>query len=286
MSKVLKELFENEEIKIEVEKREPELRLVPEPVLVPEPSPMVSPPEFHPRSNKSSANIIDSSSQLAKVIKFSVLLFLLMVGYQSFILKAKTVNDTLMQVEVVVHSQDSKQFAADFQANREGIQMYQTQNYQDSLSRFEKLLTEYPHSAELMVNMGMAQFKLKDNVSAKKSLLKALKINSALNPENTDTAATIYNNLGSISISDKNFEAAITYLRQALVNSPEKAEAKLNLAVALEQNGKPIEAAGAYEAYIANPAGDPIIKKMLTKRMNKLKSISKYYDQKFIKIKE
>ena len=167
-------------------------------------------------------------------------------------------------------SNSALKIMADFQLSHNGILLYQAQKYTDAKEVFEKLAKEYPLSAVILNNLGMSYFKLKEYALAEKYFTQVLEKNPA--------DAIALNNLGSLAMHDSAFDRAISDFQKALITNPDLVEARLNLAKAYEKVGKPGAAVKEYEAYLKAPTGDPVIKRMLGKRIIQLNSLARYFE--------
>ena len=72
---------------------------------------------------------------------------------------------------------------------------------------------------------------------------------------------------------------AVSYFEKAIQVSPSFPDSHLNLGKAHEQMGKPEKAILEYETYVNLPTGDPVVKKVLGKRISKLRSMTRYFHQ-------
>jgi len=155
--------------------------------------------------------------------------------------------------------------------NREAINLFHDQKFDQALEKFKEIAKNHPNSPSAQSNLGMTYFKLGQNEQAKKSLLSAV----TLNPN--DVIA--YNNLGMMSLAENDYFVAVSYFEKAIQVSPSFPDSQLNLGKTHEQLGKPEKAILEYEAYIALNTGDPVVKKVLGKRVSKLRSITRYFEK-------
>ena len=152
----------------------------------------------------------------------------------------------------------------------DALKLFQKQDYMAAKTELERILILYPNSVEILNDLGMSYLKLKEYERAKKTWMKALRINP-------DDASSL-NNLASLLIAEKDWPKATLLLTQALSLKPDLLEARLNLAIAFESSGKPLDAVPEYEMYLANPHALPTLRVLLQKRIDKIKSFSKYYE--------
>lgn len=158
--------------------------------------------------------------------------------------------------------------------NREAIHHFQNQKYDAALDLFKKVAEMRPQISSVYTNLGMTYLRLGKLAEAKKNLLNAVKLSPS------DVIA--YNDLGVMSIKDGDYAGAIQYFGKAIEVSPSFPDGHLNLGKTYEQIGKPAQALKEYQSYVALSTADPVIKKMLEKRISKLGQISRYYEEKTV----
>ena len=160
--------------------------------------------------------------------------------------------------------------AVDEQVHHDAMELFHEHDYAKALEKFEFLLKKHPGDAVLTNNIGMTYSKLNDLPKAEKYFQDVLKI------DQKDGAA--YNNLGSLKMSQFNWEEATAYFYQAILYHPEMLEPHLNLAKAFEMAGRPMEAIPEYQHYLdhAMTTSDPAIRKLIEKRIVQLGSFSRY----------
>ena len=156
--------------------------------------------------------------------------------------------------------------------NREAIGQFQNQKYEAALDLFKKVAAQRPQISSVYTNLGMTYLRLGNFAEAKKHLLNAVKLSPS------DVIA--YNDLGVMSIKEGDYASAIRYFAKAIEVSPSFPDGHLNLGKAFEQIGKPAQAMQQYQTYLSLSTADPVIKKMLEKRISKLGQISRYYEEK------
>jgi tetratricopeptide (TPR) repeat protein len=290
MSRVLKHLLkdENKEIeKIELElsalessievakeepkKERPELKLV-QPIAIEKPitekkpkrrNAKVSPPPFKHKKKLKPINVI-----------FIILGSMICVLYGLKLNRAR--NLAVEQVQelqsVVAPNVDTKAAEATLveqNLNREAIYLFHAKKFQQALEKFSEIVEKYPQSSSAHTNLGMTYFRFGKLDEAKKQLLIAVQ----LNPNDVIS----YNDLGVVSLKSGDFFMAVSYFEKSIKLSPSFPDSHLNLGKTLEQMGKPERAIAEYQAYLNLPTGDPVVKKVISKRIAKLKSISRYY---------
>lgn len=157
------------------------------------------------------------------------------------------------------------------EVNREAIALFHAGKYQEALDQFLEISSKYPDSASTHTNLGMTYFKLGDRANARSHLLTAV----TLNPK--DVIA--FNNLGIVSLSEGDDLTAVSYFKKAIQVSPSFPDSHLNLGKTLEQMGKPEKAVNEYRAYLDLPTADPVVKRVVSKRITKLTSISRYFNE-------
>ncbi len=156
------------------------------------------------------------------------------------------------------------------ESNREAISLFHSGKFEEALEKFQEISTKFPDSASTHTNLGMTHFKLGDRANARSHLLTAV----TLNPK--DVIA--FNNLGIVSLSEGDDLTAISYFKKAIQVSPSFPDSHLNLGKTLEQMGKPEKAVIEYRAYLDLPTADPVVKRVVAKRITKLSSISRYFN--------
>ncbi len=251
MSRVLKQLFQ--EKTEEVANGRPDLRVVPPPPPV----------------------IFDGKKKISRVRLALMGLFFVAsayLGVRVVQLKLRAVQIAVKAEKPLVPGIGAEKVAepADLRVSRSAIHSFELQDYNGALESLESLAKNYPHSAEILNNLGMVHFKLKEYPVAKKIFIEALHL------ENTPQTvlATIYNNLGSLSLALHQYDEAVSYLQKSLILNPKLTEGHFNLAVALENINEPAEAAQEYEIYEASARIDPLVKEKLSARISKLKTYS------------
>ncbi|OGQ06948.1 MAG: hypothetical protein A3G32_07055 [Deltaproteobacteria bacterium RIFCSPLOWO2_12_FULL_40_28] len=129
------------------------------------------------------------------------------------------------------------------QMREKAFEFYQTGEYSESLSLWEKLIKLEPENPENYNNMGVLYKKMGEINHAKESYALALKKNLRY--------AEALNNLASILIMEKNYSRATELIDTALQINPQYAEAHLHRAYLLEKEGKLIAALEHYQQFLA-----------------------------------
>ena len=273
MSKVLKQLFE-EEI-AEAERSRANLRLVPPP----------PPPAFPPIRMK----VVSLSKKKAKVTSFQIVMATLVLAIGSLATYRQMHRPMMVSESSVAEKAptaqappkdvvESAQDPEDIRLNHEAVQLFRKEKYQEALPLFVELLSKYPQNPALLVNLGMVQLKLRDTVAASTNFSEALRLMSIHpNPKKNLLVSTAYNNLGAASMMEQEWDQAINYFQKSVLLSPDYIEGRLNLAKAFEKTGHPADAVREYEAYLANPQANSAIKAVIQKRLAKISSFSDYF---------
>ena len=168
----------------------------------------------------------------------------------------------------------------EFQLNRDAIGLFKAQKFKEAFTLFEELVETQPDNGVFWTNLGMCQLRLNDLKGAKSSFAKALKI---LSPRTVITRdprlSVVYNNLGSINMSQKNWGPAILDFEKALELEPDSTEARLNLAKTYELAGRPEDAAREYEIFLASPGVNAAVKPVVKIRLAKLNAFVGYLEE-------
>ena len=267
--------FESSSKTKDVSQEQPKLQ---RPQLISIPKLVVEEPEQPKRRSRKKENkIVPPPFKHQQKIKPMQLLMLVLVAlicglYAIRILKSKTDEPAIkpnVPTEPTPIPEDP--MVAEHNRNREAINLFHDQKFEEALVRFKDIALHYPNSPSAQTNLGMTYFRLGQLEEAKTHLLSALQ----LNPK--DVIA--YNDLGMVSIKEKDYFMAVSYFEKAIQVSPSFPDSHLNLGKAHEQMGKPEKAILEYETYVNLPTGDPVVKKVLGKRISKLRSMTRYFHQ-------
>ncbi len=220
---------------------------------------VISPPPFHHHQKSPAARIVISV----------LLLIVCSLTYLRF--KRKPEVPQPIAVAPALPSKAENDFLLEQALNRDAIKLFHSGKYEEAVEKFQEISKKHPESSSAHTNLGMTHFKLGDAVSAKHELLTAVSLNSK------DVIA--FNNLGIVSISDGDHFTAVSYFEKAIQVSPSFPDSHLNLGKTYEQMGKPEKAIVEYKVYVGLPTADPVVSRVVSKRIVKLSSISRYFDQ-------
>lgn len=109
-------------------------------------------------------------------------------------------------------------------------QLYKSGDYETALNYYNNLDKSKPANIDLSSEIGQAAYKLGDVESAKQ------KFEEGLNNKNSKAdKAKSYHNLGNSMMSEKNYQAAVNYYKEALRNNPGDEETRYNLSEAIRK---------------------------------------------------
>jgi tetratricopeptide (TPR) repeat protein len=150
--------------------------------------------------------------------------------------------------------------------NQEAIKHFHAGSYEEASKRFTQLSKENPTSSAILSNLALVEKRQGRLMDARNRTLAAIQ----LNPKN----AVAKNNLGTLAAEEKRWDESIQILEESIKLDPQLSEPYLNLGKVYELKEQWADAINAYVKYLGHPAGDPIIKKLLKKRVAKLNSLA------------
>jgi tetratricopeptide (TPR) repeat protein len=202
------------------------------------------------------------------------------VTYQRKVLPRRPVIQGVKPVltEPMVEMDEEKEISeAALKLNREGMEMFKKQKFAEAAALFSKAAEVDPLNPLSLINLGMSKAKLKEFKDAKEILTKAGKLLGSASPlAGSPKLEVVYNNLGAIGIEEKSFGPAILYFQKAIQLNPEYADARLNLAKAMELAGRTIDAAREYQEFVDHEKLNPSLKPAIQKRLAKLNAFIGY----------
>ncbi len=168
----------------------------------------------------------------------------------------------------------------DAKLHQEAVNFLRKQKYEQAQALLVKLAKDHPENAAILSNLGLTKLRLNDVKAAKNDFMKAMAL---LTPKNyfdkNPQLAVVYNNLGSVSLLEKNWGPAILYFQKATEIQADFIEARLNLGRAYELSGRHEEAAQEYENFVKDPKVNPSMKPVIQKRLEKLKIFIGYLEE-------
>lgn len=120
-----------------------------------------------------------------------------------------------------------------------GSAYYTKGEYRLSAEAFERSLTLKPGTAEIYRNLGLSYVELKENAKAFEVLSKSFAL------AGDDESAY---QLGKLYYAEKRYEEALDYALKSIQKNPRNARAYNLKGVVLNQLGRPLEAAGSFQA--------------------------------------
>jgi tetratricopeptide (TPR) repeat protein len=154
------------------------------------------------------------------------------------------------------------------------VQAFQSHDYDAAVRGFTALKEAHSDKKNeplLLVNIGMAYKQKGDVANAKKSYEAAIQADPKY--------SVAYNNLAMLEAEQKDWTNAKIHLEKAIAVDPDQTAPIINLGKIYENSGKWAQAATYYSQYVDHPKADPAIKKLLQKRIQRLKSLSKEWQE-------
>jgi tetratricopeptide (TPR) repeat protein len=168
----------------------------------------------------------------------------------------------------------------DAKMHQEAVNFLRKQKYEQAQALLVKLAKDHPENPVILSNLGLAKLRLNDAKGAKNDFMKSMGL---LTPKNyfdkNPQLAVVYNNLGSVSLAEKNWGPAILYFQKATEIQADFIEARLNLGRAYELSGRHEEAAQEYENFVKDPKVNASMKPVIQKRLEKLKIFIGYLEE-------
>jgi Flp pilus assembly protein TadD len=190
-----------------------------------------------------------------------------------------TASTTPAAIQAIKKSELPKDLP-DARLHQEAVNFLRKQKYEQALTLLTKLAKDHPENAAILSNLGLAKLRLNDVKGAKNDFMKSMGL---LTPKNyfdkNPQLAVVYNNLGSVSLAEKNWGPAILYFQKATEIQPDFIEARLNLGRAYELSGRHEEAAQEYESFVKDPKVNASMKPVIQKRLEKLKIFIGYLEE-------
>ncbi len=273
MSKVLKQLLRDQNE--DAPKRKPSLTLVPPPP---------PPPNFSAQFKPKKKTSLPKKSLLPLLATLAVVGIVAGVRFVLHTPEPVLPNESSLQASTpnalaTPGATATPLVDADEKLNARAIELYREQKYPEALAIFMEIFERKPKNSSIAMNISMTLLKQGDLKKSRDFLKKAeqlLRPGQAL--AKSPKVAAIYNNLGAISIAEKNYGQAQMLLRKAIAMQPEYGDARLNLARVLELAGRPEDAITEYEAFLARPGVDPVVKPAVEKRLQKIKTFVGYLE--------
>jgi Tfp pilus assembly protein PilF len=145
---------------------------------------------------------------------------------------------------------------------QEATELLQKNELDQAKVRFLELARMRPNSVSLLIDLALVHRKKGQNGDAMRILREAFR----RDPHNS----VARNNMAIIEAEAKNYEKAIQLLKEAIQLDPNYLEPYINLGKILEQAGNWLEAKKIFETYNTLPNTDPVVRKMVAKRIQNL----------------